>query len=39
VIGDCTGTDTDEEQNYVEKYIFPKIGQVMKYKEFLKALS
>jgi len=38
VIGDCTGTDTDEEQNYVEKYIFPKIGHVMSYKEFLKAL-
>jgi nicotinamidase-related amidase len=35
VIGDCTGTDTDEEQNYAEKYIFPKIGQVMGYKEFL----
>jgi nicotinamidase-related amidase len=39
VIGDCTGTDTDEEQNYVEKFIFPKIGQVMKYKDFLKALA
>lgn len=38
VIGDCTGTDTDEEQNYVEKYIFPKIGHVLNYKEFLKCL-
>ncbi|MBA4391631.1 MAG: cysteine hydrolase [Syntrophus sp. (in: bacteria)] len=39
VIGDCTGTDTDEEQNYAEKFIFPKIGLVMKYKEFLKNLA
>jgi nicotinamidase-related amidase len=39
VIGDCTGTDTDEEQNYAEKYIFPKIGQVMGYKEFLASLA
>ena len=39
VIGDCTGTDTDEEQNYAEKYIFPKIGHVMGYKEFLKSLK
>lgn len=38
VIGDCTGTDTDEEQNYAEKYIFPKIGMVMNYKEFLNSL-
>ncbi len=38
VIGDCTGTDTDEEQNYAEKFIFPKIGMVMNYKEFLKSL-
>lgn len=39
VIGDCTGTDTDEEQNYAEKYIFPKIGSVMNYKEFLASLT
>ena len=38
VIGDCTGTDTAEEQNYVEKFIFPKIGCVLNYKEFLKCL-
>jgi nicotinamidase-related amidase len=38
VIGDCTGTDTDEEQNYAEKFIFPKIGQVMGYKQFLASL-
>ena len=39
VIGDCTGTDTAEEQNYVEKFIFPKIGTVMKYKDFLANLK
>ncbi len=39
VIGDCTGTDTDEEQEFTEKYIFPKIGRVMKAAEFLKALG
>lgn len=39
VIGDCTGTDTDTEQEYAEKFIFPKIGHVMKYKEFLKSLA
>ena len=39
VIGDCTGTDTDEEQNYAEKFIFPKIGQVMDYKQFLASLA
>lgn len=38
VIGDCTGTDTDTEQEYAEKFIFPKIGHVMKYKDFLKNL-
>ncbi len=38
VIGDCTGTDTDTEQEYAEKYIFPKIGQVMNYKDFLNSL-
>ncbi|MGQ9674303.1 MAG: cysteine hydrolase family protein [Chloroflexota bacterium] len=39
VIGDCTATDTDEEQNYAEKYIFPKIGKVMGYREFLESLA
>lgn len=39
VIGDCTATDTQEEQNYAEKWIFPKIGKVMGYKEFLDALE
>jgi nicotinamidase-related amidase len=38
VIGDCTGTDTDTEQEYAENFIFPKIGHVMKYKDFLKNL-
>lgn len=39
VIGDCTATDTEEEQNYAEKWIFPKIGKVMNYREFLNALE
>jgi len=38
VIGDCTGTDTQEEQDYAEKYIFPKIGTVMNHQDFLKSL-
>jgi nicotinamidase-related amidase len=38
IIADCTGTDTEEEQKYSEKYIFPKIGVVMSSKEFLKAV-
>ena len=38
VIGDCTGTDTDTEQEYAEKFIFPKIGHVMNHSEFLKSL-
>ena len=38
VIGDCTGTDTQTEQDYAEKFIFPKIGHVMNYKEFLGSL-
>jgi len=38
IIKDCTATDTDEEQEYAEKYIFPKIGLVMDHKEFLKSL-
>jgi nicotinamidase-related amidase len=39
VISDCTGTDTAEEQNYAEKWIFPKIGRVMTSTEFLAALA
>lgn len=39
VIGDCTGTDTQTEQDYAETYIFPKIGTVMKADEFLAALE
>jgi hypothetical protein len=39
VVADCTGTDTDEEQNYAETYIFPKIGQVMTSGEFLSAVG
>jgi nicotinamidase-related amidase len=39
VVADCTGTDTDEEQNYAEQYIFPKIGQVMTSQEFLSAVA
>lgn len=38
VIGDCTGTDTQEEQDYAEKFIFPKIGSVMDHEEFLGSL-
>lgn len=38
VIKDCTATDTEEEQNYAEKYIFPKLGLVMDHKEFLESL-
>ncbi len=39
VIKDCTATDTDEEQIYPEKYIFPKIGKVMNSDEFIELLS
>jgi len=39
VVADCTATDTDEEQKYAEKWIFPKIGRVMSSQEFLAALS
>ena len=39
VVADCTATDTDEEQKYAEKWIFPKIGRVMSSSEFLAALS
>ena len=39
VIGDCTATDTQEEQDYAEKFIFRKIGKVMNHKEFLDSLE
>ncbi len=39
VIGDCTGTDTQTEQDYAEKFIFPKIGKVLTTDEFLTSLS
>jgi len=39
VIVDCTATDTQTEQDYAEKYIFPKIGRVMTSDEFLKAIE
>ncbi|HCC36150.1 MAG TPA: cysteine hydrolase [Treponema sp.] len=39
VIGDCTATDTQEEQDFCEKWIFPKIGKVVNHKEFLAALE
>jgi nicotinamidase-related amidase len=39
VLSDCTATDTQEEQRYVEKFIFPKIGKVMNSTEFLQAVE
>jgi nicotinamidase-related amidase len=39
VLSDCTGTDTAEEQEYAERLIFPKIGQVMTSGEFLDAVA
>jgi nicotinamidase-related amidase len=39
VISDCTGTDTQTEQDYAEKFISPKIGKVMSTDEFLMSLS
>jgi len=39
VVADCTGTDTETEQNYAEKFIFPKIGFVMNHEEFLEKVS
>jgi nicotinamidase-related amidase len=39
VVRDCTGTDTDREQDYAEQVIFPKIGKVMAADEFLAALE
>jgi len=35
VVSDCTGADTDEEQQHAVRFIFPKIGQVMTAAEFL----
>lgn len=39
VLRDCTGTDTDREQEYAEQVIFPKIGRVMTSDEFLASIS
>lgn len=39
VISDCTATDTKEEQDYAEKYIFPKIGTVLTSEQFLSSLE
>ena len=39
VLADCTGTDTQREQDYAEQVIFPKIGTVMTSNEFLAALE
>lgn len=35
VLADCTATDTEEEQSYAERIIFPRIGKVMTSTEFL----
>ncbi|MGA8206702.1 MAG: cysteine hydrolase [Candidatus Dormiibacterota bacterium] len=35
VVSDCTGADTEEEQQHALRFIFPKIGQVMTAAEFL----
>ncbi|HET7755138.1 MAG TPA: cysteine hydrolase [Anaeromyxobacteraceae bacterium] len=39
VVKDCTGTDTDREQEYAEEVIFPRIGKVMTSAEFLAAIE
>jgi nicotinamidase-related amidase len=39
VISDCTATDTQEEQDFCEKWIFPKIGRVMDHQTFLSLLE
>jgi nicotinamidase-related amidase len=39
VIGDCTATDTQREQDYAEQVIFPRIGKVLTADEFLAAIS
>jgi nicotinamidase-related amidase len=38
VLKDCTGTDTDREQEYAEQVIFPRIGKVMTSGEFVQSL-
>jgi len=38
-ISDCTATDTQEEQDYAEHKIFPRIGKVMTHEEFLAAVG
>ncbi len=39
VLSDCTATDTEEEQSYAERFIFPKIGKVMTSEEFLASVN
>lgn len=39
VLSDCTATDTQEEQDYAERYIFPKIGRVLSSSEFLSLIG
>lgn len=39
VIGDCTATDTQREQDYAEQVIFPRIGKVLTADEFLAAIA
>lgn len=39
VLGDCTATDTQVEQDYAEQFIFRKIGKVMGYREFLESVK
>lgn len=39
VVSDCTATDTKEEQDYAEEYIFPNIGEVLDAEEFLDSLD
>jgi nicotinamidase-related amidase len=39
VVGDCTATDTQREQDYAEQVIFPRIGKVVTADEFLAAIS
>jgi len=38
-VHDCTATDTEEEQSYAEKLIFPKIGIVVTLNEFVGAVE
>lgn len=39
LIGDCTATDTQREQDYAEQVIFPRIGKVLTADEFLAAIA